>query len=368
MENQNDNINRGSAIGAIHVGYANPHGLDWLGHHRDTGSSTQLWGARSDANSVAVFAAVGGGEMNQIVPGIACQTTYADLARISPNALWVRWVGDRSECTINAREAFLAARSIPAAGVIPPADAAPNTAMLVWALKDMLSALPQRRDWFNPDAEKVLRAFVDAAPAAQAQVLNVEAVEIRPEDLRLETWRKNRGGWDTRQDNCCRLTHVPTGITVTVEGDDNARSVHAAKAEAMRKLELELVARASHSLPLVVESHKGVDEWLHSFIDQLADYVAACVEQNRPDAKPENAGRARPMYQKLYRQVRSAVMSLFELRKRAIPELTQLQGAVVAAAHKLREAGQDKLAQKLEDSAAGVELVLQAPDAEGSNG
>lgn len=368
MENQNDNSKRGFAIGAVHVGYADPRGLEWLAQHRDTGSSTQLWGARSDDNTVAVFAAVGDSNKDLLVPGIACQTTYADLARISPNALWVRWVGDRSECAITAREAFLAARALPVAGLLPPAEAAPNTAMLVWALKDMLSALPERRDWFNPDAEKVLRAFVDAAPAAPAPGLNVEPAEIRPEDLRLETWRKNRGGWDTRQDNCCRLTHIPTGITVTVEGDDNARSVHAAKAEAMRKLELALVARASHGLPIVEEPHKDVDEWLHNFIDQLADYVAACVAQNRPDAKPENAGRARPMYQKLYRQVRSAVMSLFELRKRAIPELAQLQGAVAAAAHKLREAGQDKLATKLEDSADRVELVLQAPDVSGSKG
>ena len=358
MEQKQDNSTRSAAIGAVHVGYANPHGLSWLGHHRDTGSSTQLWGARSDANSVPIFAAVGGGDMKQLVPGIACQTTYADLARISPNALWLRWVGDRSECAITAREAFLAARALPVAGSIPPADAPPDTAMLIWALKDMLSTLPQRRDWFNPDAEKVLRAFVDAAPAVPAQGLNVEPAEIRPEDLRLETWRKNRGGWDTRQDNCCRLTHVPTGITVTVE-DDNARSIHAAKAEAMRKLELALVARATHGLPVADDSHKDVDEWLQSFIDQLADYVSACVAQNRPDATLETAGRARPLYQKLYRQVRSAVMNLFELRKRSIPELAQLQGAVAAAAFKLREAGQDTLAQKLEESADGVELVLQ---------
>lgn len=70
-------------------------------------------------------------------------------------------------------------------------------------------------------------------------------VELNPADLRIETWRPNRGGFDTRQDNCCRLTHVPSGITVTVEGDDNARSVHAAKAHAMEKLKVELARRAA---------------------------------------------------------------------------------------------------------------------------
>jgi predicted RNA-binding Zn-ribbon protein involved in translation (DUF1610 family) len=31
--------------------------------------------------------------------------------------------------------------------------------LLHWALGELLAALPDRRDWFNPDAEKVLRAI-----------------------------------------------------------------------------------------------------------------------------------------------------------------------------------------------------------------
>ena len=87
-------------------------------------------------------------------------------------------------------------------------------------------------------ADVVLSA--DTTPAA-----DVSKVDLDPADLRLETWRNNRGGWDTRPDNCCRLTHVPSGITVTVEGDDDARSVHAAKAQAMEKLKVELARRAA---------------------------------------------------------------------------------------------------------------------------
>ena len=45
------------------------------------------------------------------VPGIGHPTTYRDLARLSPSILWNRWYPhDRS---LNAREAFIAARTIP---------------------------------------------------------------------------------------------------------------------------------------------------------------------------------------------------------------------------------------------------------------
>lgn len=63
---------------------------------------------------------------------------------------------------------------------------------------------------------------------------------ISPEDLRIETWRPNRGGWCTQPDNCCRITHVPTGITAVVLGDENARSIFAAKAAAMTDLRKQL--------------------------------------------------------------------------------------------------------------------------------
>lgn len=45
------------------------------------------------------------------VPGIGHPTTYRDLARLSPITLWNRWYPhDRS---VNAREAFIAARALP---------------------------------------------------------------------------------------------------------------------------------------------------------------------------------------------------------------------------------------------------------------
>ncbi|MES2349134.1 MAG: hypothetical protein V4641_16355 [Pseudomonadota bacterium] len=48
-------------------------------------------------------------------------TTPADIARISPEALFNRWLGDRSAAVVTAREAFLGARAIAAQPVQQPA-------------------------------------------------------------------------------------------------------------------------------------------------------------------------------------------------------------------------------------------------------
>jgi len=55
------------------------------------------------------------------------------------------------------------AKLIAAASKPAPASAVQN--LLHWALGELLGALPERRDWLNPDAEKVLRAVRDARPA-----------------------------------------------------------------------------------------------------------------------------------------------------------------------------------------------------------
>ena len=51
--------------------------------------------------------------LEQQVPGVDCPTTFADLQRLSSEALFNRWIGSRSASGITAKEAFLAARSIP---------------------------------------------------------------------------------------------------------------------------------------------------------------------------------------------------------------------------------------------------------------
>jgi hypothetical protein len=42
--------------------------------------------------------------------------------------------------------------------------------LLRWALRELLGALPERRDWFNPDAERVLRAVAEAGPVPAQEV------------------------------------------------------------------------------------------------------------------------------------------------------------------------------------------------------
>jgi hypothetical protein len=62
---------------------------------------------------------------NEQVPGLTYPTTYADLARISDDALWSRWKNGRSEAAITPREAFFGARAIPSIAAI--AQKAVNT-------------------------------------------------------------------------------------------------------------------------------------------------------------------------------------------------------------------------------------------------
>jgi hypothetical protein len=65
--------------------------------------------ATQPADRAAAPAAI---DMDALVPGIPHPTTYADLARISPNALWNRWHPTSGKYP-DAKEAFIAARTIP---------------------------------------------------------------------------------------------------------------------------------------------------------------------------------------------------------------------------------------------------------------
>jgi hypothetical protein len=44
----------------------------------------------------------------------------------------------------------------------PIAPAGAGEGLTRWAVRELLEALPQKRDWFNPDAERVLREFVES--------------------------------------------------------------------------------------------------------------------------------------------------------------------------------------------------------------
>jgi hypothetical protein len=83
--------------------------------------------------------------------------TYATIA----NSMIGKTRDDNSTEYVTLADAEAAVRGL--LEVTQPEPVPPT--LLQWALRELLGALPERRDWFNPDAEKVLRAAsVVAAP------------------------------------------------------------------------------------------------------------------------------------------------------------------------------------------------------------
>jgi hypothetical protein len=85
----------------------------WLGVNPDEVARN----VQAVKHAIQQFKALAAPGADDLVPGIGHPTTYADLARLTPVQLWNRWYPhDRS---VSAKEAFIAARTIPFAAPAP---------------------------------------------------------------------------------------------------------------------------------------------------------------------------------------------------------------------------------------------------------
>ncbi len=110
-----------------------------------------------------------------------------------------------------------------------------------------------------------------AAVEVSPELDDAEAMEIRPEDLKMDTFRAGGAGGQhvNKTDSAVRLTHVPTGIVVACQSE---RSQHKNRSTALKMLSAKLIAKAEAEREAELAGlagEKGDIGWGH----QIRSYV-----------------------------------------------------------------------------------------------
>jgi len=115
-------------------------------------------------------------------------------------------------------------------------------------------------------------------------------IEIRPEDLKVDTFRSSGAGGQhvNKTESAIRLTHIPSGIVVACQQE---RSQHKNRATAMKMLRGRLYELERQKREAEFEENYGGDKMKIGFGSQIRSYTLApyrLVKDERTDFKVSN--------------------------------------------------------------------------------